>query len=74
MSNGKRPAHPATMEQWSDDDLYGLTKREHFAGLAMQGILANPDPQTCGASPEDQSRWAVKNADAPITALAHPHD
>jgi len=21
----------------------GLTKREHFAGLAMQGILSNPD-------------------------------
>ena len=21
----------------------GLTKREHFAGLAMQGLLANPD-------------------------------
>lgn len=24
----------------------GLTKREYFAGLAMQGLLANPEPRT----------------------------
>lgn len=33
---------PAMPTQVNGGDLYGgLTKREHFAGLAMQGILAN---------------------------------
>jgi hypothetical protein len=40
MENGKQPISP--ME--SDDDLlYGLTKREYFAGLAMQGLLSNSE-------------------------------
>jgi len=38
MNNADKPAAP--INGWSDDPIYqGLTKREHFAGLAMQGIL-----------------------------------
>ena len=33
-TDGNDPAMPAGMES-------GLTKREHFAGLALQGILSN---------------------------------
>lgn len=29
----------------SKDAFVGLTKREHFAGLAYQGLLANPEIQ-----------------------------
>jgi hypothetical protein len=44
MNNGDMPAMPLNVEIWecSTDpskgtvDCYGLTKREHFAGLAMQ--------------------------------------
>lgn len=39
MKNSDMPAMPAS------DILYqkGLSKREYFAGLAIQGILANPN-------------------------------
>lgn len=39
MENGKRSTHPITDETTIGQ--MGLTKREYFAGLAMQGILAN---------------------------------
>jgi len=39
------PANVVTEEQWdrssSAAPAIGLTKREHFAGLAMNGILSN---------------------------------
>ena len=35
MNNGDRPAMPIP------NKVSGLTKREHFTGLAMQGILSN---------------------------------
>ena len=47
MKNGDSPAAPLASEELSDrwfDGVQlqtGLTKREHFACLAMQGILAN---------------------------------
>lgn len=40
MENGNQPAFAAMNEQ---DVFYGLTKREYFAGLAMQGLLSNPE-------------------------------
>jgi hypothetical protein len=52
----------------------GLTKREHFAAMAMQGMLANSD----GAmnennmrvySPDSISKLATLHADALIEAL-----
>lgn len=44
MSKGNEPAYPSS-KTWNDDNgnwgiPYGLTKREYFAGLAMQGILS----------------------------------
>jgi hypothetical protein len=52
MNNSDMPAMPQsddTIEQWNDSTdpsagtyfATGLTKREHFAGLAMQGLLSN---------------------------------
>lgn len=58
---------------------YGLTKREYFAGLAMQGLLAHPSDTFCdeqGIEPEtteeayaNGARLAVAYADALIAAL-----
>ena len=39
MKNSEQPINPIVME----NTLSGLTKREYFAGLAMQGMLANKD-------------------------------
>ena len=39
MKNSEQPINPIVME----NTLPGLTKREYFAGLAMQGMLANKD-------------------------------
>lgn len=47
MSNSDMPAMPISKEMYDEFRAgycgkgMGLTKREHFAGLAMQGILAN---------------------------------
>lgn len=38
--NGKQPAFPIMYE---DESYEGLTKREYFAAMAMQGILANDE-------------------------------
>jgi glycerol kinase len=45
----------------------GLTKREYFAAMAMQGILSNEDNSYETA--EDKAETAVKSADALIEAL-----
>lgn len=37
MKNGNEPAFTAMNEQ---EIIHGLTKREYFAGLAMQGLLS----------------------------------
>tara|TARA_R110002096_G_scaffold434060_2_gene654608 strand:+ start:530 stop:733 length:204 start_codon:yes stop_codon:yes gene_type:complete len=40
MNNADMPAMPIPRGVYNDDTA-GLTKREHFAGLAMQGLLAH---------------------------------
>ena len=44
MENGKKPAfyNPNSYSMQGDDGI-GLTKREYFAGLAMQGLLSNSE-------------------------------
>jgi hypothetical protein len=47
MENEKQPISPTlTYNELSgqpNGHLLGLTKREYFAGLAMQGLLSNPE-------------------------------
>jgi len=40
MENGAKPITPIPDLKKQLNDCIGLTKREYFAGLAMQGILA----------------------------------
>jgi len=69
-TNGNDPANPTIgWELTAHGDLvvitdqYGLTKREYFAAMAMQGMLS--DPERYGAI----AKWAVKFADALIEEL-----
>ena len=41
MENGKNSAHP--INDLTTVSQMGLTKREYFAAMAMQGILSNPN-------------------------------
>ena len=41
MRNADYGAFPSEPDGWPKE--FGLTKREYFAGLAMQGLLANGD-------------------------------
>ena len=40
MKNGDRPIQYVETDSFANQ---GLTKREYFAGLAMQGILSSPE-------------------------------
>lgn len=46
---------------------FGLTKRELFAAMAMQGILANPE--RIGGKDQELAQYSVMLADALITEL-----
>ena len=41
MKNGDKPINPLLDLNEDKSGLWGLTKREYFAGLAMQGLLMN---------------------------------
>ena len=47
----------------------GLTKREYFAGLAMQGYLSTPTGAVAFNNPSRCAEWAVQQADALLTEL-----
>ena len=76
MKNADKPTYPLEFkkegsyntEGWSN----GLTKREYFAGLAMQGLLALPDKGTYGSFDEAIERIcevSVKFADELLKQL-----
>lgn len=69
MSRANDPSCPVT--EASKYEFCGLTIREHFAGLAMQGMLAgeNSWPES-STSARDLAVNAVKVADALIAELA----
>ena len=85
MSNANEPAKPcrATINrdtgelqpfQFGNNDFecLGLTKREYFAGLALQGLLAGPHAESdCGI--EGLAHDAVLAADKLLAALEGNH-
>lgn len=58
-------AFPAT-----EDSTTGLSKREYFAGRALQGIISKPHQLEV----EEVAAIAVKYADALISALNKPKE
>ena len=60
-TKANEPAYPnKQVSSWK-----GLTKREYFAAMAMQGLLADYESEYI----EDYSKYAVKLADALIEEL-----
>ena len=63
MNNSDKPAMPNTMLMGRE--MQGLTKREHFAGLALQGLLN----EGVYAKYSDGAEDAIKYADALLKEL-----
>ena len=71
MKNADKPINPVLTQNPS---LIGLTKREYFAGLALQGLLANCNGgMTSGGnhifSPNGISELAILHADELLKQL-----
>jgi len=63
MNNSDKPAMPVQFADWN-----GLTKREYFAGLAMQGLMSGIQEDT-EWNFEEYSSTAVGMADALLKEL-----
>lgn len=81
INNGDLPAFACTAYDFSGGGYHqdGLTKREYFAAMAMQGILSNPvyAQMILDKIPESEaagfiSLVAIEQADNLITQLNHP--
>lgn len=82
MKNANEPAHPCVVEREAPvsghDGLTntynakcpGLTKREYFAAMAMQGLLAQDADLNWGAPLI--ARYAVEQADELLAELEKP--
>lgn len=77
MENGNNPIYPDPMRgaeqsftnQSPHELLTGLTKREYFAGLAMNGYLSCIDVD---ATMEEVARYSAKQADLLLAELNKP--
>ena len=65
--NAKRCAYPTPIGAYVTDS--GMTKREIFAAMAMQGLLASLTKDDADLSPSVLARCAVCNADALLVEL-----
>jgi hypothetical protein len=65
---GNANAFPQAKEDLNVDSEYGLTKREYFAAMAMQGLLAN-SLKSATLYIESNAKFAVQAADALIAEL-----
>ena len=77
MTNANDPVTPHltynTTSGHANGFMKGLTKREHFAAMAMQGILSNSEGwDNTGTHLRYVSNMATKYADALIEALNKP--
>ena len=68
--NANKPVNPAPYVIREDGSISnptyaGLTKREYFAGLAMQGLLSNPEIKDSKAL----AKFSIEAADALLNEL-----
>lgn len=75
-TDGNEPANPTIGweeigdhgEKVSTTDCPGITKREYFAALIMQGLMANPNPGAIDRA----AQMSVEGADMLISELNKP--
>lgn len=69
MENSKRSAF--TLSGTTLDKQFGLTKREYFAGLAMQSFISTqcPDPRHGHINYEEMAKKSVLASDELLKAL-----
>lgn len=74
MNNADQPVN-GTLEKAGDVIIKegGLTKREHFAGLAMQAFLSRDQPPKWCSTVEKMAGVAVQAADALLAELDKDH-
>lgn len=66
-TNGNQTAYP-TGDHNNVEPEYGISKREYFSALFMQGYLSS-DPPNENTTVNQTAEWSVKCADALINAL-----
>lgn len=76
MSNANKPAFPFIVQDISKCQAHdgGLTKRELFAAMAMQGMLASESDHFNYGHIAKLAEAAVLRADALLAELERTHD
>lgn len=86
MNHGNDSAFPVVIPHGGGTEVCGLTRREYFAGLAMQGLLSNLDwlrqvEEATSAKkldrnvvPKIATKWAVMAADCLLAQLERKSD
>jgi len=72
MENGKKQAFSVALHDNGNalhKEAMGLTKREYFAGLAIQGILASPIDYSISLRIHSKVEIAIKYADELLKQL-----
>lgn len=69
MENGKQLIHSFNSNNYSEGYFQDLTKREYFAGLAMQGMIANSHPELIQYNEAKTAKWAISVADELLKQL-----
>lgn len=73
INNGRMAAYPHVFQNEDACSAeFGLTKREMFAAMAMQGFLAHQENRDL--RPERIASWSVQSADALLRELAKPQE
>lgn len=78
MENKNQPANPATIHKVKGEEVEtvsfpGLSKREYFAGLAMQGMITRIKNEvkieTISEIPNNVAQWSILFADELLKQL-----
>lgn len=78
MENKNQPANPATIHKVKGEEVEtvsfpGLSKREYFAGLAMQGMITKIKNEvkieTISEIPNNVAQWSILFADELLKQL-----
>ncbi len=69
MDNGNKPAYPV-IEENKEPNKSGLTKREYFAAMAMQGMIAGDSQWSQTHSQYRCAEIAVNYADELLLSLS----